>query len=141
MYALKELGIISPLLETKLSKDEIRELSRRLSLPTHDKPAYSCLMTRFPFGEHITPPKLKMVEKAEVILHSFGIKHVRVRIHDTLGRIEIPRDRFIKFVELPLSEIICEMKKIGFSHITLDLEGYKMGSFNNKEGEKSNGQN
>ena len=90
LRAIAELGIKSPLREVNLYKQEIRELSRKYGLPTWDKPSYACLASRFVYGETITEEKLRMVEKAERLLQDLGFGQMRVRIHGTLARIEVP---------------------------------------------------
>ncbi len=131
MKAAKELGVISPLMEAGLTKNEIRELSKRLDLPTWNKPSFACLSSRFPYGEQITPEKLKMVETAEQYLIDIGFKQVRVRYHDGIARIEVgPEERAIFFSLDIMDKIGIEIKKIGFKYVTLDISGYRTGSMN-----------
>jgi pyridinium-3,5-biscarboxylic acid mononucleotide sulfurtransferase len=132
MRALKELKVVSPLLENKLTKKEIREMSQELGLPTWDKPAYACLLTRLPYNEKVEISKLSRIEKAELLLIQKGIKAIRVRSHGDLARIEVDKSLMSRFGDaLFVNEIVEEFKKIGFKYITLDLEGYRTGSFNN----------
>lgn len=129
MIAIKELGVLSPLKEAGLSKTDIRELSKALGLVTHNKPATPCLATRVPYGETITAEKLKQIELGEQYLTNFGITNCRVRINDSTARIEVPvadLDTVVSNREL----IIDKFKEIGFSFISLDLEGFKSGSMN-----------
>ncbi|MCL1859005.1 MAG: ATP-dependent sacrificial sulfur transferase LarE [Oscillospiraceae bacterium] len=129
--AVKEHGIKSPLKEAELSKTEIRELSKNLGLDTWDKPAFACLASRFVYGEEITEKKLGMVEKAEQLLFGLGFSQFRVRIHEKIARIEINPGEFAKITEPEISRKICDgLKQYGFAYITLDLNGYKMGSMN-----------
>jgi uncharacterized protein len=127
--ALKELDINSPLHQADLTKAEIRSLSRELEIPTWNKPAYACLLTRFPHGTAITRARLQRVEKAERVLHEAGIKDVRVRFHDDLCRIETAPESFTGILE-GREEIVKRIKKAGFKRITLDLDGYRRGSMN-----------
>ncbi|HUT80960.1 MAG TPA: ATP-dependent sacrificial sulfur transferase LarE [Candidatus Bathyarchaeia archaeon] len=127
--AVKELGIRSPLLEAKITKNEIRQLSKQLGLNCWDKPSSPCLATRFPFGEKITPEKLNIVYEAEKILKALGLKDVRVRVHGKIARIEIAKQHFdIIFKET--GKITDELKALGFEFVTLDLSGYRKGSMN-----------
>jgi len=129
MRALKELGIRSPLLEVGLVKDEIRELSRRFSLPTWNKQSFACLASRIPYGERITAEKLKQVEEAEDVLRSLGFRVYRARHHGHLVRIEVAEDELAKALSLR-SELGGAMRRIGFIYVTIDLQGYRTGSMN-----------
>ncbi|MFA6807758.1 MAG: ATP-dependent sacrificial sulfur transferase LarE [Eubacteriales bacterium] len=129
--ALEELKIKSPLLECQLTKDEIRKLSQKLELDTWNKSSYACLLTRIPYGNELTIKELDMVQNAEKYLMAIGLKGIRVRCHKELARIEVNRkDRRCFFDEKILDEVSTELKKIGFKYVTFDLEGYRMGSFN-----------
>lgn len=131
MKAVAELGIKSPLREVGLTKAEIRELSRELKLPTWDKPSYACLASRFVYGEEITEKKLFMVEQAEEKLFDMGFRQVRVRIHGNLARIEIEKSEFDKLLVSATADRITQyFHEIGFLYVTLDLDGYQMGSMN-----------
>jgi len=129
MKAIKELDVISPLIHAKLSKTEIRIISKQMNLSSWDKPANPCLASRIPYGNKITKTKLKQIEKAEIILHSMGFENVRVRHHNTLARIEVENDK-ISLVINNKSDIIRKFKDIGYNYVTLDLQGYRMGSLN-----------
>ena len=131
MRAIKELGVVSPLKAAGLAKQEIRELSKEMGLPTWDKPSFACLASRIPYGINITREKLAMVEQAEDYLMHLGFKQFRVRHHGEIARIEVlPADRS-KFLNEQLCEgVVREYKKIGFTYVALDLEGYRMGSMN-----------
>ncbi len=128
LRALSELGIRSPLREANLSKEEIRELSRRAGLPTWDAPSFACMATRFPYGTRITPAGLSRVEAAEDFLYEQGFTQFRVRCHGELVRIELPPEAFPKFFEIR-EETTVYFKKLGFLYVTLDLEGFRSGSF------------
>lgn len=131
MSAIKELGVLSPLKDAGLTKEEIRELSKKMGLPTWNKPSYACLFSRFPYGEKITPEKLKRVSEAEDILRQNGLYQFRVRSHSDLARIEVLPKEIDKFFDESFrNKIIKEFKKIGFTYITLDLLGYRSGSMN-----------
>lgn len=127
--ALKELGIKSPLADAGLTKKEIREQSRLLNLPCWNKPSFSCLLSRLPYGETVTKSKLSKIEEAENFLLSIGFKQIRVRYHYPLARIETGKDELSLMSEHKIREkIINKLKNIGFKYICLDLEGYQTGS-------------
>ncbi|MBV4418535.1 ATP-dependent sacrificial sulfur transferase LarE [Clostridium tyrobutyricum] len=131
MEAAKELGIVSPLKEAKLTKDDIRTFSREMNLPTWNKPSFACLSSRFPYGNKITSKKLKMVEDAEQFLLDLGFRQVRVRCHDTIARIEVAPEERSKFFDLSLMDKVGnKFREIGFTYVTLDILGYKTGSMN-----------
>lgn len=129
LVAIDELGIKSPLREAGLTKEEIRALSKELGLPTWSKKSYACLASRFVYGETIDKEKLHMVEQAEDLLMGLGFGQLRVRIHDRLARIEVEPEELMKVME-QRELIYSELKKMGFSYVTLDLKGYRMGSMN-----------
>ncbi len=129
LKALKELGIRIPLAEAGLTKEEIREYSRLLNLPTWNKPALACLASRLPYGEKISKAVLKKIEKAEDFLCSLGFKQIRIRYHHPIARIEIEKDEIPRILQRNIREkIIRKLKKMKFEYITLDLEGYRSGS-------------
>jgi len=144
LQAIRELGILSPLREANLSKVEIRSLSRKLGLPTWNKPSFACLASRFPYGERITEKKLSMVEQAEQYLMELGFRQVRVRIHGSGGqtasssenecliaRIEILPEDFERMLDEAFrGKIYNQLQLIGFSYVSLDLKGYRTGSMN-----------
>lgn len=129
MRALKELGIISPLKEVGLTKGEIRMISKELGLSSWEKPSMACLASRIPYGKKITREKLRKIELAEEVLLSKGFKQFRVRYYDEVARIEVLREEINKIIDIS-QEVVDEFKKIGFSYITIDLEGYRTGSMN-----------
>ena len=131
MRAVRELGVLSPLLDAQLGKEEIRELSRKLGLPTWDKPSFACLASRFTYGETITDGKLAMVDRAEQLLLDLGFRQFRVRVHGTLARIEVLPKEIGRFTDDALRRQVCAaLKEYGFSYVTLDLAGYRTGSMN-----------
>jgi uncharacterized protein len=129
--AAREMGILSPLLDNRLGKDEIRFLSREMGLETWDKPAMACLASRIPYGSPITAEKLKMVQEAEEVLAENGFKLFRVRHHGTIARIEVGGTEIGRMTEETLRKKIVErLREIGFTYISIDLEGYIPGSMN-----------
>ena len=131
--AAGEAGVIAPLMDAKLTKDEIRFLSREMGLSTWDKPALPCLATRIPYGVPITVENLRMVEEAEAFLLEQGFGEVRVRHHGSVARIEVNKENLKKFVAEGLRCIIVDrLHQIGFEHIALDLEGYVPGKTNRR---------
>ena len=131
MKALKEMNIISPLLESGITKSEIREHLRSEGLHIWDKPAMACLLTRIPYDTEIKYEMLKMIEDAENFLSDAGYPGTRVRVHDDIARIECLPGYLEKITHSPgREEIVNKLKKIGFRYISLDLEGYRTGSLN-----------
>ena len=131
LQAIAELGIKSPLRHVELYKQEIRDLSKELGLPTWDKPSFACLASRFVYGETISEDKLNMVDSAEELLRSKGFKQFRVRIHDMIARIEILPSDFDKIMQTAIrEEIVSKFKEYGFKYVSLDLQGYRTGSMN-----------
>ncbi len=129
MKALKEQTVISPLKLARINKKDIRRLSREMNIPTWNKPSYACLASRFPYGETITEKKLKRIDKAETILRKYKLKQIRVRSHNNTARIELEPQDFNKII-INRNTIIKKVKKLGFTYVTLDLEGYRTGSMN-----------
>jgi pyridinium-3,5-biscarboxylic acid mononucleotide sulfurtransferase len=131
LKAAEEMGVLAPLVEAGLTKAEIRTLSRRMGLATWNKPSMACLASRIPYGTAITPENLRMVEEAEVFLHGLGFGDCRVRHHGALARIELSRRDLKKVLTEPVrTAIVRRMHAIGFRYVTMDLEGYVMGSLN-----------
>lgn len=127
--AAKEKGVRGPLQEAELYKDEIRQLSKELNLPTWNKPSLACLSSRIAYGEIITTIKLSKVEQSENFLHELGLRQVRVRHHDNIARIEVEA----KDMELVLQhngQITEKLLSLGYKYVTLDLQGYQSGSMN-----------
>ncbi len=141
--AAAQFQVCAPLKEAGLTKAEIRSLSAELGLPTADKPQMACLSSRIPYGEAVTPEKLQMIEGAENILRDLGFYDVRVRHHELRGnldtrptlthlaRIEVGPVELRRFLEDGISTKVAEaLKKVGYAHVTLDLQGYRRGSAN-----------
>ena len=131
--ATEEVGIISPLAQFEISKEEIRQYSKTLGIPFWNKPSNSCLATRFPYNTHLTEKGLKKVEQSEEVIKDLGIKKVRVRVHDSIARIEVnPEDSEVILNNIKHKNddnIVEKIKDLGFSYVTLDLSGLKSGSF------------
>ena len=137
LIAVKELGVSSPLRQAELYKEEIRELSKEMGLPTWDKQSFACLSSRFVYGETISEKKLGMVDKAEQLLLDMRFHQVRVRIHGNIARIEVLPDEITKIVEEGnRTKIANQLKEYGFDYVTLDLLGYRTGSMNETLDEK-----
>lgn len=139
--AARELGIQSPLSEAGFGKDDIRQLSKQLGLPTWDKPSIACLASRIPYHHEITAQKLQQIDEGETFLRQFNLSgQIRVRHHGGLARLEIEPTNIDKLAADPTrTSVLNFFKGLGFQYITLDLEGYAMGSLNrelNLEGEK-----
>ena len=131
MRAAAEFHVRSPLKEAGLTKDEIRILSKEMNLPTWDKPPLPCLSSRFPYGTKITREKVSRVASAEEFLVDLGIRQLRVRDHDNIARIEVPRAYMPMLLDEQISKKIMEkFKTLGYTYVTLDLQGYRMGSMN-----------
>lgn len=131
MQALKELGIVSPLMDAKLTKQMIRDLSHDYNLPTWDKAAFACLATRVPTGIAIDEENLRRIEKGEVYLMEHGIRQYRVRSHDDLARIEVAPEEIEKFFNVEfMAQVDQAFKSFGYRYVSLDLSGYKKGNMN-----------
>ncbi|MBI6873181.1 ATP-dependent sacrificial sulfur transferase LarE [Clostridium aciditolerans] len=131
LRALSELDVKSPLLENGITKSEIREFSKKLNLPTWDKPSYACLLSRIPYDEEIKVKDLDKIEKSEKHLMDLGFRAIRVRCHGDLARIEVPKEQISKITEGDLAEKISKsLKEFGFKYVTLDMDGYRTGSLN-----------
>lgn len=129
--AIQELGIRSPLREAMFTKSDVRELSSTLGLPTWNKPSFACLASRFPYGKEITMDGLKRVGEAEDFLFGLGFKQVRVRHYGNLARIEIFQEEMTRLMEVSLRErVVNHLKGIGYTYVTLDLQGFRSGSMN-----------
>jgi uncharacterized protein len=136
LKALKEMNVRSPLLESGLKKEEIREFSRIAGLEIWSKPAMACLLTRIPYDTDVKEETLRMIERAENILFEKGYPGSRVRVHGDVARIECIPGFMEKLIQNPDREhIIINMKKIGFRYVSLDLEGYRTGSSNPEKSE------
>ena len=132
LNAAKQYGVRSPMVEADLSKAEIRELSKDMDLPTWDKPAQACLSSRIPYGSMVTVEALTRIAQAEEYLHDeIGIRQLRVRHHDTVARIEVEPQDFITLTDEAVREqVVRKFREIGYSYVTLDLQGFRSGSMN-----------
>jgi uncharacterized protein len=129
--AKTELGVRSPLLELGFTKQDIREFSKELGLPTWDKPSYACLASRIPYGTRITEGILRMVRDGEGFLRSLGFKQLRVRHHGPIVRIEVDKQSAGRIMQDGLMDKIAQkFEEIGYTYVTLDLRGYRTGSMN-----------
>lgn len=129
--AAQEKSVRSPLVEAGLTKNEIRQLSKKLALPTWDKPASPCLSSRIAYGVPVTIERLSKVERGEAVLRKLGFREFRVRVHDELARIEIARAELANALKGETVEHLAnEFRKIGFRYVTLDLEGFRSGAMN-----------
>jgi len=127
--AASEKSVRHPLVEAELTKAEIRELSRKLGLPTWDRPASPCLSSRFPYGTQITLEGLNRVEQGEHFLHGLGFWVARVRYHGEVARLEVEAREIPRLLEIR-ETVDRELKKIGFRFVTVDLKGFRSGSLN-----------
>jgi uncharacterized protein len=125
--ASDEEGILHPFIEAGITKDEIRTIAKKLNLPIWQKPSAACLSSRIPYGTPITEGKLNMIEEAEAFLASLGIGQRRVRLHNTIARIEVNKEDTEKIL-MRQEEVVRHLKALGFAYVTLDLEGYRSGS-------------
>ena len=129
--AADEHAVLSPFLDAGLSKSDIRTLSREVGLPTADLPASACLSSRLPYGTEVTAERLAQVEEGEERLRALGFRQVRLRHHGDLARVEIaPEEMERAFDPEMASKISATIKPLGFRWVSLDLEGYRMGSLN-----------
>lgn len=138
--AVRQLGVLSPLKEAGFTKADIRAYARELGLKNADKPSAACLASRIPYGEELTVDKLKRVGAAEAFLHDRGFSQLRVRSHGDMARIELLSDDVERFLQGNLREqTVNKLKELGFAYITLDLQGYRMGSLNESLKGQANG--
>jgi uncharacterized protein len=129
--AAREHGVRSPLDEIGLTKAEIRSLSHAAGLPTWDEPASACLSSRIPYFNEVTEAKLRMIERAEIVLRDLGFRVCRVRHHETVARIELGADEMARAVQPEIADAIDrELRAIGYLHVTIDVRGYRQGSLN-----------
>ena len=129
--AAREFGVVSPLDEAGLTKAEIRELARRAGLESWDEPASACLSSRIPYHSEVTEAKLRTIEAAERVLRELGFRVFRVRHHDKIARIELGRDEMARALEPDVAETIDRgLRALGYTHVTVDLRGYRLGSLN-----------
>jgi uncharacterized protein len=129
--AAKQHAVRSPLIEVGLNKEEVRELSRRATLPTWNKPASPCLSSRIAYGTPVTIERLSKIDQGEEILREFGFREFRVRHHDTLVRLEIaPEEMDLVLQREVVQELAARFRELGFKYVTLDLQGFRSGSMN-----------
>jgi pyridinium-3,5-biscarboxylic acid mononucleotide sulfurtransferase len=129
--AAREFGVISPLDEAGLTKDDIRELARLAGMETWDEPASACLSSRIPYHSEVTEEKLRTIDAAERVLRGLGFRVCRVRHHDTIARLELGKDEIARAFEPETAAAIDrELRALGYAHVTVDLRGYRLGSLN-----------
>jgi len=128
MLAARDLGVRSPLKEAGLAKADVRTLSRRLGLPTWNRPAMACLASRFPYGQPITREALRRVAAAEAVLRDLGFAGCRVRDHGTVARIEVAPAEIARLTARHRARIVRDLKALGYAYVALDLEGYRSGA-------------
>lgn len=129
--AKSELGVRSPLMELAFTKQDIREFSKEMGLPTWDKPSYACLASRIPYGTRITQDILKRIGEGEKFLRALGFKQLRVRHHGDIVRIEVDKESIGRIVQNGLMDKISrKFEELGYTYVTLDLKGFRTGSMN-----------
>jgi len=129
--AAREFGVLSPLDEAGLTKDEIRDLAREAGMATWDEPASACLSSRIPYHSEVTEKKLRTIEEAERVLRRLGFRVFRVRHHDAIARLELGRDEMARALEPAVAdEIDRALRALGYAHVAIDLRGYRLGSLN-----------
>jgi uncharacterized protein len=129
--AAKECGIRSPLLEAGFSKADVRELSKKMGLPTWNKPASPCLASRIPYGTAVSPDILTKINEGEKYLHSLGLHQLRLRHHGDIARIEVDEKEMLLVMNPAIRlEIVKKLKELGYKYVSLDLTGYRTGSLN-----------
>jgi uncharacterized protein len=131
MQSAKQRGVRAPMIDAGLTKQEIRELSRALGLPTWDKPSFACLSSRFQYGDRITADKLRRIDAAEAFMKSLGFRQFRVRHHDRLARLEIARDEMPRlWADGRHDAIVARFRELGYVYVAVDLAGFQSGSAN-----------
>jgi uncharacterized protein len=130
LQAAKEHEVRAPLQDASLTKPDVRAISKLLGVPTWDKPAMACLSSRVPYGEAITPDKLRQIDRAEQVLKDLGYRQLRVRHHGQVARIELPTEILAEFVAQHAAIATEKLKALGFQYVTLDLQGFRSGSMN-----------
>lgn len=137
LKAAEERSVRSPLREAGMSKADVRALALHLGVPNWDKPSFACLSSRFPYGTHITAELLAQLDGCEKFLKELGFRQFRVRHHDTVARIEVEPHEILRVVE-NREAIFARFKELGYTYVTLDLEGYRTGKMNDTLGQPSN---
>jgi uncharacterized protein len=131
LKAADEHGVCSPLIECGITKADVREMAAALELSVHDKPAAPCLATRVPYGERITPEKLRRIDDAETFLRERGFRECRVRHHENLARIEVPASEMDRFSDPEFrAKVYAALRELGYHYVALDLRGFRSGSMN-----------
>ncbi len=131
MKAATLLGVVAPLQEVGLTKEEIRSLARARGLPVWDKPSLACLASRIPYGSPITRERLSRIDQAEELIRAHGFRQVRVRDHGEIARIEVDAAGIARLMEEGLrAQVVQQLKELGFSYVALDLQGYRTGAMN-----------
>lgn len=125
--ALSELGILSPLAEAGITKAQVRQLANEYKISVSNRPSAPCLATRFPYGTSLSYEKMRLVEKGEAFIKTFGMYNVRLRVHGEIARIEVDQKDIVKLIEHN-KEIISYLKALGYIYVTVDLEGFRSGS-------------
>jgi pyridinium-3,5-biscarboxylic acid mononucleotide sulfurtransferase len=129
--AAREHGVKSPLDEADLTKDDIRELARAAGLDSWNEPASACLSSRIPYGQEVSNEKLRQIEHAETVLRDLGFRVFRVRHHDTVARLEIARSEMARALDPNINaRLVAALKELGYQYVSLDLQGYRLGSLN-----------
>lgn len=129
LQAIRKLNVLSPLQLIGFTKQEIRDMSAKLDLPSWSKPSFACLASRFAYGERITEAGLRRVDKAELVLLELGFTQFRVRVHENIARIEVSPDAMTALVD-KREQIYSKLQSLGFAYVTMDLRGYRSGSMN-----------
>ena len=129
--AAREHGVKSPLDEADLTKDDIRELARAAGLESWNEPASACLSSRIPYGTEVSDEKLRQIEQAETVLRDLGFRVFRVRHHDSVARLEIARSEMARALDPDVNaRLVAALKELGYQYVSLDLQGYRLGSLN-----------
>jgi pyridinium-3,5-biscarboxylic acid mononucleotide sulfurtransferase len=129
--AAREHGVRSPLDEADLTKDDIRELARDAGLDSWNEPASACLSSRIPYGDEVSDEKLRQIEQAETVLRDLGFRVFRVRHHETVARLEIARSEMARALDPGINtQLVASLKALGYQYVSLDLQGYRLGSLN-----------
>lgn len=129
--AAREHGVVSPLDEADLGKEDIRALARLAGMSTWDEPASACLSSRIPYGSEVTDEKLRQIERAEAAVRALGFRVFRVRHHEATARLEIARSEMARALEPDVNErLVADLKALGYQYVSLDLQGYRLGSLN-----------
>ncbi|SHI55610.1 uncharacterized protein SAMN02745751_00569 [Dethiosulfatibacter aminovorans DSM 17477] len=129
--ALRELNILSPIADAGMTKEDVREMAREFGISVADRPSSPCLATRFPYGTLLSDEKMRAVEKGESYIQELGFYNVRIRVHEDIARIEVDEKEMKELLD-KRGKVIRLLKDLGFEYITVDLEGFRSGSMDNK---------